>query len=92
MTENNKITNIGIYNIKKPIVDNRNNVHTLPSRIRQDQAYRSALFSVQNLKKKPSEDKTRAMFLLFSTCINRSDDIVLTESVYLSSVYGFCHR
>ena len=32
------------------------------------------------------------MFLLFSTCINRSDDIVLTESVYLSSVYGFCHR
>ena len=76
MAENNKITNIGVYNIKKPIVDNRNNVHTLPSRIRQEEAYRSALFSVQNLKKKPLEDTTRAMFLLFGTCINRSEDNV----------------
>ena len=43
MTEYNKITNIGVYNIKKPIVDNRNNVHTLPSRIRYHQAYRNAI-------------------------------------------------
>ena len=43
MTENNKINNIGIYNIKKPIINNRNNVYTLSSRIRQDQAYWNAL-------------------------------------------------
>jgi hypothetical protein len=67
--------------------------HSLRSGIPERIIFRmSTLFSVQNLKKKPLEDATRAMFLLFGTCINHSEDNVLILSVYLPRVYCFYRR